>query len=343
MSEDKKIEETQEKSESTSSSGDEYVEIPVGKYLSSLRNNPWKVSTIVLAIFLIAVIVFNPFNSGTAVTGNTITANEAGQNAVNFINSNPNIQGEATLLSVEQDGQFYQATINYQGQQVPVYLTLDGEYLLTGPPVSLTEEIPASQDTQNQQPAEVPKSDKSKVELFIWSYCPYGVQAQGPLAEVASLLGDSADFEVIPYHDGHGAYENQQNKIQSCIQEIAPDKYWDYAAGFVKDIYPKCGASRDAECDKTESIKLMKSLKIGDAKIMSCVDEKGDELFSESIARAQAYEVQGSPTLIINGVKVNVARTAEAYKTAVCNAFTTAPEACSTTLDSSAATTTGNC
>ena len=30
---------------------------------------------------------------------------------------------------------------------------------------------------------------------------------------------------------------NQQNKIQACIQKLEPEKYWDYAAGFVTDIY----------------------------------------------------------------------------------------------------------
>jgi len=41
------------------------------------------------------------------------------------------------------------------------------------------------------QPSEVPR-----VELFIMSYCPYGLQAQKVFLPVYELLGDKADIEV---------------------------------------------------------------------------------------------------------------------------------------------------
>ncbi len=163
------------------------------------------------------------------------------------------------------------------------------------------------------------------------------------MAAVANLLGDSADFTIVPYYDGHGAYETQQNKIQSCIQELEPAKYWSYAAGFVANIYPKCSSARTEECDKTESVTLMKTLGIDSTKVLACVDSKGADLNNAASKKAQASGVSGSPTLIINGVIVNTARNAEAYKTAVCSAYNTAPAECSETLDSSAAAAQGNC
>ena len=119
--------------------------------------------------------------------------------------------------------------------------------------------------------------------------------------------------------------------------------YGHLLTGFVKDIYPNCGVSRDIDCDKTGSIKLMNSLGIDSSKVMSCVDTEGDVLIQEHSQLASELGVTGSPTLVINGVKSNAARTSEAYKQAVCNAFNTAPAECSTTLDSSATTTAGNC
>mgnify|MGYP000725223468 CR=1 FL=1 len=234
--------------------------------------------------------------------------------------------GGVEYVSYEDKGNLYKITVAFEGRDISMFITKDAKYFV-----------------QRAIPIEVPKSDKPKVELFIWSYCPSGVQAQGILADVVSLLEKNVDFEAALYYGGHGEYEIQQNKIQACIQEIAKDKYWEYASDFVKNIYPKCGSSRDIKCDKTESIKLMKSLGIDYSKVMSCVKDRGEDLLSEYSSRAKEYGVTGSPTLIINGVKANTARTAEAFKNAVCEAFNTPPSECSTSLNSSAASSSGNC
>jgi len=305
-----------------------------GKITKKMRENPWILSTFVLGVLALILLIGN-FGG---VTGGVVNGDSAGNSLLTFANE----QGaNAELVGVEDIGDFYEVTLLLSGQEVPFMVTKNGEFLVQG----LTPLNVAQTPTSQEQSADIPKSDKPEVELFIWSYCPYGVQAQGPLAEVASLLGDYADFKAVLYYDGHGAYETQQNKIQACIQEVAPSKYWNYAEGFVEDIYPVCGTSRDIDCDKTESIKLMKSLGIDSTKVMSCVDSQGEGLISASSSYAKQLGVTGSPTLVINGVKSNAGRTAEAYKVAVCNAFTdgTAPEECLTTLDSSAAAAAGNC
>lgn len=306
----------------------DYVEFNTGKYFNKVRENPWILSTIVLGIVLIIVL----FANGNGITGNVVSEEGVGQNVLDFVEKN--VEGGAEIVSVERDGSFYNVVLSMQGEEVPVFVTLDGEYLI--PPTGL---IPlASADTgssgSEDSNVEVSKSDRPKVELFVWSYCPYGVQAQGPVAEVASLLKDSADFEAVMFHDGHGEYEAQQNKIQGCIQKLDSDNYWDYAEGFVNDIYNKCGASRDVECDRTESIKLMDSLGIDSGAIMECVENEGEEILADYRARASENGVSGSPTVIINGVKANVARDAESIKTTVCSAFNSAPDACGEVLSS---------
>lgn len=58
---------------------------------------------------------------------------------------------------------------------------------------------------------------------------------------------------------------------------------------------------------------------------------------------AGQYGVSGSPTLIINGVLYNGARTADAYKQAICSAFNNAPAECSETLSATGASVSGGC
>jgi hypothetical protein len=163
------------------------------------------------------------------------------------------------------------------------------------------------------------------------------------MAEVANLLKGKADFEIVPYYDGHGAYETQQNKIQLCIQKLYADKYWSYAKGFVDSIYSKCGATRTEECDKTESIALMKKLGIDSTKVINCVDTQGTSLFGEASSKAQSLGVSGSPTIMINGVPASVARNAESIKTTVCSAFKDTPSECSQAMSSTASASSGSC
>lgn len=305
--------------------------------VNKVKKNPWIFSTFVLAALVVVMMI-----TGFAPISGNASANTVGENFVEFINSRGGAQIElVSAKSFSKD--LYEVVVLADGGEVPAHITKDGKYFvqLVAP---ITEEV-----TEQQAPAntasEVVKSDKPVVELFIWSYCPYGVMAQGPLAEVVSLLGDSADFKAIMYYDGHGAYETQQNKIQACIQENEPDKYWEYAGEFVEKIYPKCGSTRDIECDKSESIALMDSIGIDSESIMSCVDSNGADLIARDSNYAKSLGVTGSPTIIVNGAKVNVARNAEAIKGAVCTAFNSAPESCAEVLASEtpSSTTTASC
>jgi hypothetical protein len=295
-------------------------------------NNKWAVLSVVLAVLLVVSLGFFIFDG-------SISEKTAGNIVMAFATE----QGvSAELVSIEKESSLFLVTLDIDGQEVPVYLTEDGNNLVPSIiPITPTEAAPSQPAAP--EPTNVPKSDKPEVELYVWSYCPYGVLAQGPLAEVASLLGDSAEFTIVPYYDGHGAYENQQNKIQSCIQELSPDKYWAYAAGFVSDIYPACSSQRTEECDLTESVKLMTSLGIDSTGVMSCVTSDGDALYAAASSQAQQNGVQGSPTVIVNGVKLNVARNAEAYKTAICSAYNDSPSECGEVLDSTAVAAAGNC
>jgi len=304
----------------------------IQKFLSK-KENIWMSVSAVLVIALILVVVWP---SG-------MSANAAGENLVNYLNTQVVADGGVVLKNVEAEGSLYKVNVIYNGQEIPVYTTKDGDYFIQGATPMEVSKTVGTGNAVSDTPKDVPKSDKPKVELYVWAYCPYGVQAQGPMADVAALLKGKVDFEIVPYYDGHGAYETQQNQIQMCIQDIASDKYWSYAKSFVANIYPKCGSTRDIACDKTESIALMKTLGIDSTKVMACVSSKGQEMSSEASAKAQANGVSGSPTIRINGVVVNVARNSEAIKTAVCSAFTNAPSECSESLSSTAAASSGSC
>lgn len=297
--------------------------------IKNLSKNYWAVATIILAVLLILSIALNNTSS--------VSPTFAGNAVVDFAKS----QGlNAELVDVAEDEGLYLVTLNIDGQEVSVHATKDGKNMIPSLyPLTSTTNTNTNTNTQT----EIPKTNTPTAKLFIWSYCPYGVTALTPFAEVAKLLGTDANFKVYLYYAGHGDFEEQQNKIQACIQDLGYEQYWDYAEGFANNIYNKC--SGDIDCNLEESTKLMNTLGIDSSKVLSCVDTKGDTLLEEHYNAAKDAGVSGSPSLVVNDVLTSTARTAEAYKQAVCSAFTTdaIPAECDETLSSSAGTTSGSC
>ena len=63
----------------------------------------------------------------------------------------------------------------------------------------------------------------------------------------------------------------------------------------------------------------------------------GEALYNRDVARAAELKQSGSPGFVINGVPVQVDRTPEAVKQAICSAFNTVPSECQQTLSTQSA------
>jgi protein-disulfide isomerase len=305
-----------------------------------IKINPWTISTIALLILIITLF----FTGNISITGKfLLTKEQAGKKAIDFINKRwPS--AAAKLVSVEDVGEIYKVLTSSQGQQIPVYVTKDGKYLILPQGIiDMTQEIRT--EGQGEERQEIPKSDKPEVDLYIFSYCPAGTAALDTYAEVADFLKEYAIFKVRFFSDMHGSHEKQQNMIQECIQEEIPEKYWDYAKEYYEEVYQKCWELRSEECDKNASITLMERVNIDSEKIMNCVRERGEALYSNDKNAAMQFNLRYSPSLVVNNVSLgpNFDRSPEGIKSIVCSAFTTPPEKCSQSLSSSTSSSSGRC
>jgi len=305
--------------------------------------SPWMISTIVLGVVTVILLVLS-FSGGFSekVTGKVISSEEAGEKIMEFANA----QGaDAELVEVNDDGSFYEVILLMQGQEVPLYVTKDGKSFAQAL-IPLSRDTPANNDanqqspSQNQPPADVPKSDMPNVELFVMSHCPYGTQMEKCILPVVKELKDDIDFEIkfVNYamHPTQGEVEEQLN--QYCIQKEQNDKYLDYLSCFLED--------GDGEA-------CLKELKIDTKKLKVCTDKTDEEFdviknledkaswssgrfpkFMIHNADNQKYGVRGSPTLIINGQKAQSGRDAQSILNAICSAFTTKPDGCNTDMTS---------
>lgn len=191
----------------------------------------------------------------------------------------------------------------------------------------------------------VPKTDKPTVELFVMSYCPYGLQMQKAFVPAWDLLKNKADISVrFVSYAMHGKKEVDENTRQFCIQKGQPAKY---------SAYLKCffgaGSNNGLEADFK---KCITASGVNQAALNSCVASTDKTFGVTAKYNDQAswlsgqfpqypvqadlnekYGVQGSPTLVINGVQAEVSRTPESVKQAICNAFNVAPTECGQTLN----------
>jgi hypothetical protein len=299
----------------------------------------WQAATAVLAILLIASIATK---GGCKGTGDAVSADEAGEKTVEFINTFMTDGNVAVdLKNVSEESSMYMVNFEVQGQTYPSYVSKDGKFLF----LQVIDMDKASEDAESgetpapAQAPEIPKSEKPEVEVFVMSHCPYGTQIEKGILPVAELLGGKIDFSVkFVYYAMHGKTEIDEQLNQHCIQEEEPEKFVGYLSCFLKE--------GDGEgCLSEEGIDT--------AKIDSCVEATDTELgitekfedrstwlndrfplFDVDKDLNTKYGVKGSPNLVINGVSASAGRDSASLLGAVCASFTDSPEECDTELSS---------
>jgi hypothetical protein len=156
---------------------------------------------------------------------------------------------------------------------------------------------------------------------------------------VADLLGDKIDFSVkFVYYAMHGKKEVDEQLLQYCIEKDFNSKYNEYLTCFL---------------DKGDSPSCITKVGLDKTKLDSCVKEtdekyKVTESFNDKATWIggnypafdvqadlnEKYGVQGSPTLVINGVEASSARDSASLLKTVCGAFNDAPSECDEQLSS---------
>lgn len=347
MSEEKKeskeVKKVEDKSKSSKSVQDQ------------IKENPWILGTLVFGILAILLLLGN-----FGVAGN-VSKDVAGQNFVDYINARGGSQIE--YVGAESYGSnLYEVSILANGETVPAHITKDGKYF-----VQIISSLEAEEE-EEENPGEVqdlPKSDKPLVELFIMSHCPYGTQAEKGMLPVVELLGDKIDFELrfvyYAMHPSSGEVEEQLN--QYCIQGEQEELFNDYLTCFLgKTGTPEDGAACVIETGVDKAKMDACAVKAdSEFNVLANLADKDSWLngrypmFDIHKDLNTQYDIGGSPTLVVNGIKLeskdttgdgrgdsylvneNVipfGRDSATYLELICEAFSDAPEECSAVVSS---------
>ncbi len=295
-----------------------------------------------VALFVVVVTSAYMLLSGPTVVGKSSDVGSVAQTWLKEVLRAQGVNAEVNVLGIKDLGSVYSVTLSAKvGATINVIELLvskDGRYIFVQGIDALSgNQLGGIVDIRY----DIPKSGRPKVELFVMSYCPYGVQMEKAILPVVELLGDKIDFQLkFVNYTLRGIKEFNENLRQYCIQqEYGKDKLVEYLKCFT-------ASGNSEECAE--------SVGIDAGTINTCMNRLYDEYNLDTYIEQAGgsntirfpifdadnlrYGVTGSPTLVINGVRVdNVERSPEALKNIICSAFTNPPAECSTVLSSQVA------
>jgi glutaredoxin len=296
----------------------------------------------------------------------TVTAEEAASLTKQAIEENLVPEGvEVNVSEIVEEGSFYRLTVQLtqsgQTSTLYSYLSMDGKYFYPSvfdmEGAEFLEQAPAVPTETTPEPTtfDAPDAEKPKVEFFVMSFCPYGLQAEQGLKPVYELLGDSVDFvpryvvyegyggggpdyclEDGKYCSMHGISELNEDIRQLCIYKYYDsDTFWNYLEG----IWTSCDYTNVDECWKG----VAEDNGIDVDKIETCFAEEGVDLIAAEKAACDEQGVRGSPSVFVNGIQYSGGRAPDQYKQGICTGFVEIPGECEETLEGGTAASTGQC
>ena len=255
--------------------------------------------------------------------------------AIDFINNNlltPEMDAEIIISGEEKD--VYEITVNIGDEQVFSYVTKDGKFIF--PVGYIMEDSPVNNGQENPvvETPGIVRTNKPIVELFVMSYCPYGLQAEKGILPAVAAFGGSIDFKIrFVNYAMHGEKELAENTRQYCIQETQPEKLVEYLACFSE-------AGNTISCGE--------QVELSEAMIDVCIKTADDKyniatnfaakdtwlsdqypIYEVDDISNKKYGVRGSPTLVINGVVTQSGRDSQSYMRTICDSFNNMTNTCS--------------
>lgn len=286
---------------------------------NKLRENPWIVSTVVLCAIVLIMLFFTLKGAGNVVSQKVI-----GDKAVSFINTQLlQGQGTVTLASISQKYGLYEVVVNYQGNPVPTYFTLDGQNFVEIQGVlPLSGNTTNNQQTQTNTPVTIPIGNSPvlgnanatlTIVLFSDLSCPYCGAASGQTKSmvdymisrdaswqppVPGIIKDYIDTGkaklVFKYYPGHGAGVEAM-KVGFCLND--------------QGLFWKFHDKAFADQSNTNNLSIMKqhAKEVGAdmTKLQTCLDSKKyDSKLDEDTALGTSIGLQGTPAFYVNGLEV---------------------------------------
>lgn len=322
--------------------------------------------------------ITNPIDNSTCDVDFPVDALATKEKIENYLNTNlrqSDMITQGLSFSLEDSNDLSSTTKGYEvyvgdgsGLTQPagaiIYVDGDNFVIAQSYPININDASPLEENNEETTTNEFAKTETPKVDLFIMSFCPYGLSAADAYKEAMVTFSDKADIDLgmVIYSDLatnygadwsefcltedqtycslHGIEELKEDVRQLCIQKYENDKLWDYMDQLIADYQVGLVSTSNIK-DKWETYASNAGISIDT--INNCVENETVTLLEEQLALNSKYGVRGSPTVIINEGEYTGARSSSALGSAICSAFINAPEECGVSLSNETVNTTGQC
>ena len=172
-----------------------------------------------------------------------------------------------------------------------------------------TKDVNHSREPMNLEEllaSRIERMGKPTLELFVMSYCPFGIQAEEKIMPIVKKFGDKIDFklrfiaqekdtssqqDITPFVSLHGYPEVAENIRQLLIAQEYPEQYSDYILCRGKKLNKSW-----EDCAKKHGIDVEKIQRLFDT-------PEAEQLFRENIKRSAELGIRASPTILVDGHK----------------------------------------
>ncbi len=157
----------------------------------------------------------------------------------------------------------------------------------------------------------------ARLELFVMSQCPYGVQVVNAAAEAKKQLGAAMNIDIRYIGEGtpgqlasmHGPAEVVGDVAQVCAAKQAPDRV--LAMITCQNENPRAVDKNWRECAQKVGIDV--------APLAQCVEgEEGQKLLAASFDESKKRGAEGSPTMFLDGKPYEGGRKPRDFMRAAC-------------------------
>lgn len=244
------------------------------------------------------------------VTGNAISEDVAAEKLLSFINSQGN--GEATLVSTENTGSLYLVTVNYQNQNIPVFVTLDGSYLITDPIPLAGGSVPQPSRTESAQPkgpitvelgdSPTKGSTDAKVTFVEFSdyECPFCGRFYTDVYQTLEKEYIATGKVKLVFKDFPLSFHPEAQKAAESAHCVR-DQKGDAGYFMMHNLLFENQQGLSVENEK----KWARTLGVDGTAFDTCLDSgKHAKLVQDNLAYGQSLGVSGTPTSYINGKEI---------------------------------------
>ncbi len=170
-----------------------------------------------------------------------------------------------------------------------------------------TKDVDHSREPMNLEEllaSRIARMGKPTLELFVMSYCPYGIQAEQKIIPIVKKFGDKIDFklrfiaqekdeptsqDITPFVSLHGYPEVAENIRQLLIAREYPEQYLDYLLCRGKKLNKSWeDSAKKCNIDIEKIERLFNT-------------PEAEQLFRENIKRSTELSIKASPTILVDG------------------------------------------